>query len=144
MGRAIFTVDTYEATVKTVDLRASGQDFALWCFSDILNERGIRFQYQAFLSAPADRKNSLIYQRKTSGQFDRRVICVLNMSDVQIDRIYRLVSTEHPVRMRIDYEGQDLLGTDSFSNFREVSKAQVFTGREPAGEGEGRTLEFPE
>ena len=144
MGRAIFTVDTYEATVKTVDIGSSGHDFSLWCFSDVLSERGIRYQYQAFMSAPGGSRNSLIYQRKTSGQFERRLISVLNMSDAQIDRIYRLVSTEHPVRIRIDYDGQDLLSTDSFSNFRSVSKAQIFTGREPAGEGEGRTLEFPE
>ncbi|MEM9060659.1 MAG: hypothetical protein AAGD13_09370 [Pseudomonadota bacterium] len=145
MGRAIFTVDSYEATVYAVKSGRGDREFAMWCYSDILEIRGFRYRYQVFLDAPNSAgSGSLIYQRRARGQVDRTIFGVVNLSGAQIDRIYRLVSTEHPVRIRMDYDGNDLLSGDDFSAFRNVSDAQVFTGREPAGEGEGRTLEFPE
>ncbi|MEM9045643.1 MAG: hypothetical protein AAGC81_13205 [Pseudomonadota bacterium] len=143
MGREIFTIDTYRATITPVVRGRASNDFTMWCYSEILEKRGIRHRYEVFID-PTNPGGSLIYWRPTSGSFERRIIVVLNMTAEQIDRTYNLLSTEKPVRMRIEHEGGVLLDETDSSDWDRINDLKIYTGSEPVGEAEDDREVLPE
>ncbi|MEM1276688.1 MAG: hypothetical protein AAGH74_09185 [Pseudomonadota bacterium] len=144
MAREIFTIDTYRATITPVMQGSESDDFTMWCYSEILEKRGIRHRYEVFIDS-TNPSYSLIYLLPGSGSTDRRIIIVLNLSARQIDRTYNLLSTEKPVRMRIDHDGGSLLDeTEEGIGYNRISELRIYTGTEPVGEAEGESRVFPE
>ncbi|MEM0945750.1 MAG: hypothetical protein AAGI70_17605 [Pseudomonadota bacterium] len=143
MGREIIVIESYRATVSAVDHGSPASRFSLNCYSADLEQRGIKYRYEVFLDAPRN-SYSLIYWLQGSGSLDRRIIAVLNMEPEQLDRAYLLLSTEKPVRIRIEHDGGNLLDEDQNDGYRRVSEAKIYTGLEPVGEGEDAVEVFPE
>ena len=135
MGREIFTIQTYRATINPVVRGRSSNDFTMWCYSEVLEKRGIRHRYEVFID-PTNPGGSLIYWLAASGNLDRRIMIVLNMTPEQIDRTYNLLSTEKPVRMRVEHEGGILLDETDSTAWDRINDLKIYTGTEPVGEAE--------